>query len=122
MIERIDDMPAGTTGLRAWGTLTKEDYVDVLEPALNEAVAAGAVRLLFVLDSFGGMAAGAVVEDTKTGARMWFREHDAWRRMALVTDIEWIAKATRAFAWVAPGDVEVFPLAEEATARTWIAG
>ncbi len=122
MIERIDDMPAGTTGLRASGKLTKEDYVDVLEPALNKAVACGAVRLLFVLESFDGLAPSAVPEDMKTGFRAWFRDHKAWQKMAFVTDIEWIAKATRAFAFVAPGELEVFPLAEEGAARSWVSG
>jgi len=32
MIERIEDMPAGTVGLRASGRLTREDYRKVLEP------------------------------------------------------------------------------------------
>ncbi|MBS1864240.1 MAG: STAS/SEC14 domain-containing protein [Actinobacteria bacterium] len=121
MIEKIDGMPAGVTGLRAFGKLTKEDYTGVLEPALNEAVASGAVRLLFVLDSYDGLAANAMVEDMKTGFRAWFREHKAWRKMALVTDTEWIAKAMHVFAWMAPGEIEVFPLARQEEARAWVA-
>ena len=35
MVERMDDVPAGVIGLRASGKLTKEDYTDVLEPALR---------------------------------------------------------------------------------------
>ncbi len=121
MIEKIDDVPAGVTGLRAAGKLTKEDYVEVLEPALSAAVASGAVRLLFVLESYDGLEWGAMPEDLKTGFRAWFREHKAWQKMAFVTDVEWIARATRAFAWVAPGELEVFPLAEEDAARAWVA-
>ena len=30
MVERIDDMPAGTIGLRASGKLTRDDYREVL--------------------------------------------------------------------------------------------
>lgn len=121
MIEKIDDVPAGVTGLRASGKLTKEDYTEVLEPALNAAVASGEVRLLFVLDSYDGLEWGAMPEDLKTGFKAYFREHQAWQKMAFVTDVEWIAKATRAFAWVAPGELAVFPLAEEEAARTWVA-
>lgn len=54
MIERIEAMPAGTLGLRASGKLTVEDYREVLEPALEEAMAAGSVRLAFVLTEFAG--------------------------------------------------------------------
>lgn len=121
MIEKIDGMPGRSVGLRASGKLTKEDYVEVLEPALSEAVASGEVRLLFVLESYDGLEWGAMPEDLKTGFRAWFREHKAWQKMAFVTDVEWIAKATRAFAWVAPGELKVFSLGEEDAARAWVA-
>jgi len=47
MIERIEEMPAGTIGLRASGKLSREDYQQVLEPALREGVESGELRLLF---------------------------------------------------------------------------
>lgn len=121
MIARIEGMPAGTFGLRASGELTVDDYRDVLEPVLAEAVATGAVRLVFVLTDFDGLAAGAWVEDVKTGLRAWVRDHRSWRRMALVTDVEWVAKAMRAFAWMAPGEVRVFDLDELEEAKGWVA-
>jgi hypothetical protein len=36
-------------GLRASGKLTKEDYTDVLEPALKEAMDSGEARVVFML-------------------------------------------------------------------------
>jgi hypothetical protein len=122
MIERIEEMPAGTIGLRASGELTKEDYVEVLEPALREGVASGEVRLVFVLTDFDGLGSGAWIEDAKTGLNVWVRDHAAWKRFALVTDVEWVAKATRAFAWMAPGEVRVYDLGELDAAREWVAG
>lgn len=122
MIERIEAMPAGTVGLRASGKLTVEDYREVLEPALEEATAAGSVRLVFVLTGFDGVAPGAWIEDVKTGLRAWVRDHDAWKRMALVTDVEWVAKAMRAFAWMAPGEVRTFDLDQLEEAKGWVAG
>jgi hypothetical protein len=59
MIERIDDMPPETVGLRARGKLTKSDYTDVLEPALREAIASGELRLLFLLTDSGWVARAA---------------------------------------------------------------
>src|SRR6476469_5317267 len=103
MIERIDGMPAGTVGLRASGKLGKKDYREVLEPALREGVESGELRLLFVLTDFDGLGSGAWVEDMKTGLKTWVRDHSAWKRVALVTDVEWVAKAMRMFAWMAPG-------------------
>jgi hypothetical protein len=122
MIERIEEMPAGTIGLRATGKLSKEDYVEVLEPALREGVASGELRLVFVLTDFHGLGPGAWIEDAKTGMEAWVRNHSAWKRFALVTDVEWVAKAMRAFAWLAPGEVRVFDLGEMDAAREWVAG
>lgn len=122
MIERIEGMPAGTISLRASGKLSKDDYVEVLEPALAEGVASGELRLVFQLAEFDGLEHGAWIEDAKTGMRAWVRDHSSWHRFALVTDVEWVARAMRAFAWMAPGEVKVFPLAELDRATDWVAG
>jgi len=121
MIERIEDMPSGTIGLRASGKLSVEDYREVLEPALREGVGSGELRLMFVLADFDGLEPGAWVEDAKTGLGAWVRDHSAWKRFALVSDVEWVAKAMRMFAWMAPGEARVFDLDQEDEARAWVA-
>jgi hypothetical protein len=122
MIERIDGMPVGTVGLRASGKLSRDDYRNVLEPALEEGVASGELRLLFVLTDFDGLEHGAWIEDAKTGLNAWVRDHAAWKRFALVTDVEWVAKAMRMFAWLTPGEVIVRDLEGLEEARVWVAG
>lgn len=122
MIERIADMPAGTIGLRASGTLSKDDYARVLEPAIQEGVDSGALRMVFELGDFDGLGEGAWIEDAKTGMKAWIKDRAAWKRFALVTDVEWVAKSMKGFAWMAPGEVKVFPLAEADAAREWITG
>jgi SpoIIAA-like len=122
MIERIEGMPAGTIGLRASGKLTKDDYVQVLEPALREGVESGELRLLFVLADFDGLEAAAISEDMKTGLRAWVRDHSTWKRFAVVTDVEWVAKAMHMFAWATPGDVMITGLDGLEEARSWVAG
>ncbi|MDQ8043707.1 MAG: STAS/SEC14 domain-containing protein [Solirubrobacteraceae bacterium] len=122
MIERIEDLPDGVTGLRAGGTLTKDDYVRVLEPALQEGVETGSLRLLFELDDFEGLAEEAWIEDVKTGLKAYAKQRKAWHRFALVTDVEWVAKATKGFTWLIPGEAKVFSVAEGEAARAWVAG
>lgn len=122
MIEQIDGMPEGTLGLRASGKLSKEDYVEVLEPALRKGIESGELRLVFLLTDFQGLEAGAWPEDFKTGLRVWFRDHSAWKRFALVTDTEWVAKAMRMFTWLTPGEVMVCEPAELEQAKAWVAG
>ncbi len=122
MIERIDGMPAGTVGLRASGKLGKDDYTGVLEPALREGVESGELRLLFVLTDFDGLKAAAIPEDIKTGLKVWVRDHSAWKRFALVTDVEWVAKAMHMFTWLTPGEVLIRDLDGLEEARAWVAG
>ena len=122
MIERIDEMPAGTVGLRASGKLSKDDYTGVLEPALREGVESGELRLLFVLTDFDGLEAAAISEDMKTGLKAWVRDHSAWKRFALVTDVEWVAKAMHMFTWLTPGEVLIRDLDGLEEAKTWVAG
>jgi hypothetical protein len=122
MVEKIDDMPAGTIGFRASGKLTVEDYREVLVPALKEAVDAGEVRMLFVLSDFDELEPRAWLEDAKAGLELGFLKHSAWKRTAIVSDAEWVKKAMRLFAWMAPGEVKVYELGEQAEARAWVVG
>jgi hypothetical protein len=122
MIEPIEGMPAGTIGLKSSGKLSRGDYRDVLEPALNQGFQSGELRLLFVLSDFEGLEPGAWIEDMKTGLGAWVRHHSAWKRFALVTNVEWVVKAMHLFSWLAPGEVAVYKLAEVEEAKSWVAG
>lgn len=48
-------------------------------------------------------------------------ERSAWKRSAIGSDAEWVKKAMRLFAWMTPGEVEVYGLDQEAEARAWVA-
>jgi SpoIIAA-like len=122
MIERIEDMPAGTIGLRASGRLSRDDYREVLEPALRDGIDSGELRLVFMLTDFEGLEAGALPEDVRTGFSAWFGHHSAWKRFALVTDVEWVAKAMHMFAWMTPGEVMICEPDKLAEAKSWAAG
>ncbi|MEZ5122960.1 MAG: STAS/SEC14 domain-containing protein [Solirubrobacterales bacterium] len=121
MIERIENMPPGTIGLRASGKITRDDYRTVLEPALRDAVEAGEVRLLYVVEGDFEMRPGAVFEDAMTGARLGIAHHSAWKRMALVTDSDWVRRAVHAFAWMTPGEIRIWGLNGIDEAREWLA-
>jgi SpoIIAA-like len=117
MIKELDGMPAGVTGFEATGMLRAEDYRDVVLPALERAAAGGEVRFVVVIPESGGMSGGAVWQDLKVGV-----EHlRAWKRIALVTDIDWMAQMTALFGWMTPGEVRVFRLAQRDEAIAWAA-
>jgi len=86
MLRLIDEVPAGVIGFEASGRLEAEGYRDVVLPALERAARNGEVRFVIVMRSFDGMSGGALWQDLKIGI-----EHlRAWKRSALVTDIEWM--------------------------------
>jgi hypothetical protein len=64
----------------------------------------------------------ALWADAKLGFDMGVRHHKEWVRSAIVTDIDWMARATKLFAWMIPGESKVFPIAELEQAKAWVAG
>jgi hypothetical protein len=122
MVERIDDMPAGTIGFRASGKVTRDEYRDVLLPPMKEAAEAGEVRMLFVVGpSFEEFEPGALLEDTKAGLGLGARHYSAWNRTAVVTDVEWIQRAIHLLGWMSPGELMVAGIDQLEEAKTWVA-
>ena len=117
MISELQEMPIGVIGFEATGKLEAEDYSKVLLPAIERAAAAGDVRVLIEIRDFDGLSAGALWEDLKMGV-----EHlRAWKRIALVTDVEWMSHMASLFGWMTPGEMKHFSLAERSTALAWVA-
>jgi hypothetical protein len=44
-----------------------------------------------------------------------------WKRVALVTDVDWMTNLVKLFGWMSPGEVKHFPLADRDAAMTWAA-
>jgi hypothetical protein len=118
MIEELHDLPPGVIGFQASGKLETSDYRDVVLPALERALASGEVRFLIVMTDFKGMSGGALWEDLKVGV-----EHlRKWKRIAVVTDMEWVSHLTGLFGWMTPGETKVFPMDQRSDAIAWVAG
>ena len=118
MIKQLNDLPAGIVGFEASGKLSANDYRDVVIPALESAFKSGEVRFLIVMTDFGGLSGGALWQDLKVGV-----EHlRGWKRIALVTDIDWVTHATHLFGWMTPGETKTFSLDQRQEAIAWVAG
>ena len=118
MIRIIEHMPAGTIGVEATGKVTEEDYRDVLVPAVSAALEQGDVRLLYVLDKGSEYSAGAMWADTK----LWTKHLNAWTRVAVVSDADWLERSIKAFGWMMPGEIKVFESDDVDDAKEWLAG
>jgi hypothetical protein len=123
MIEQLTNMPPGTVGFRAAGDIEREDYDDVLAPALRRALeAGGGLRTLYVIEDLDELEPAALWADAKLGFDLGVRQREAWIRSAIVTDVQWMARATKLFAWMIPGEARVFGRAELEQAKAWVAG
>jgi hypothetical protein len=118
MIKELGGMPAGVIGFEASGQLRAEDYRDVVLPALVRAAETGDVRFVIAIRDFSGVSGGTLWQDLKMGV-----EHlRAWKRIALVTDIEWMRHLTALFGWMTPGETKTFSVAQLDEAIKWAAG
>ena len=119
MIKIMDDLSGNMVGFDAREKVTGTDYETVLLPAVEAKLKEYTkVRLLYYLGSdFTGYNAEALWDDTKIG----FKHLNAWEKIALVTDYEWIRKAVHLFAFTLPGHVRIFKNDELAKAKKWLA-
>lgn len=122
MVRPIAGMPAGTIGFSGSGKLTPDDYTEVLLPPLREAIAGGEpIRLLFWVEpDFDGLGARALWEDVKAEFSLGIRHPSAWKRIAIVSDAEWVRRAGKAFGWLVPGEFRLFPTSELDAAKEWV--
>lgn len=120
MIRLLRDMPPGVLGLEAVDDVEREDYDNVIVPAIEDAIARhGKVRLVYLLGpEFDDYEEEAVWEDLKLGGR-----HPAsFERVAIVTDARWAGPALKVLSVLLPGQARAFPLSELETAKRWAAG
>jgi hypothetical protein len=118
MLQILSGFPANVLAISVTGTLTAEEYRDVLAPALTAKIRAqGPLRLfVHVGPEFREMKAAAMWEDFKMGMRHW----NDWREAAVVTDVTWIANCARLFAPFFRAPIRVFPIRDYAAAQDWI--
>jgi hypothetical protein len=120
MIEVLPDMPQGVTGIRVSGRLLGDDLRE-FKPAMEELLT-GEIRIVEIIASdYEGFGPGGLVEDLKLGFGALLQHHSAFKRIAVVSDKEWVAHTLRALAWMVPGELALFGLDELERAKEWAA-
>ena len=120
-IEALADVPQGVTGFRVSGRLSGDDLRG-FRPALDKLKDSGEIRIVEVIDSdYAGFGTGGLAEDLKMGLGLMLEHHAAFKRIAVVSDKEWVGHAIHAMAWMVPGDIAVFGLDELEQAKEWAA-
>ena len=120
MIEKLNGFPENVIAAACKGHVTRQDYETVLVPLVEEKLKAhDKVRLYYEIGpDFDEIDPGAVLEDIKVGMGNLSR----WERIAVVTDVDWIRIAMKAFSFLIPAEMRFFPMTDAEKARDWISG
>ena len=122
MIEALPDMPEGVTGIRVSGRVSGDEMRE-FKPDMDEMLNTGEIRIVEVIASdYEGFGHGGLFEDLKLGFGALFRHHSAFKRIAVVSDKEWVAHTLHAVGWMVPGELAFFGLDELERAKEWAAG
>ena len=118
MLELIPNVPDNVLAVTATGKVTKEDYEEVIFPALEKkAKDHSKLRLLYhVSPEYTGITGGGLYEDDKVGRKYFF----SFEKIAVVTGKNSIRNAIKAFGWMMPGEKKIFGAAELDDALAWI--
>ncbi|MGH7983397.1 MAG: STAS/SEC14 domain-containing protein [Candidatus Udaeobacter sp.] len=118
MIEITPGLLDNILAVTAHGTVTAEDYENVLLPAVAEVLKRHKkIRLLFrTAGDFSGYTAGAMWDDAKLGVR----HITAFEKIAVVSDVPWLVQATKFFRFLLPCLVKIFGSNNMRDAEAWI--
>jgi hypothetical protein len=117
VITLLDNLPANVLGVEVSGDITRDDYAQILLPAIDRhREAHGKVRLLYILDDEHDFTAGALWEDEK----LFDRHPFSFAKIAIATNAKGIRGVVKAFGWMIPGDVKLFSRDDIDQARSWI--
>jgi hypothetical protein len=119
MMKLLTNLPDYVVSVCVSGEIDAKDYATILIPAIDSALHKhNKIRMLYQLTpEFTGFTSAAMWDDVKIGLAHW----KAWEKVAVVTDVLWVANATRMFAFMMPGPVKVFSNSEQSAAEKWIA-
>ena len=96
MVERVADLPEHVLGFRATGTITHDEYRDLMKPIYATLERGEKLNIYFELaDAFRGLDLGALWEDLKAAGSVGLKHRSSWHRMAVVTDKDWIRHGRR---------------------------
>ena len=106
MIQRISSLPETMVGFRAMGEVTKEDFDQIVLPAVREIVEkTGQLNYMLVIDtSLQNFTAGAWIKDAILGIKNLTK----WHRAAIVSDAKTIKKFIAFFSILIPGEFKGF--------------
>lgn len=118
MITQIAGLAGNTAGFTLTGDITKEDYDNVVFPAVKQAKGDGKdINLLLVINTdLSNFTMGAWMKDALLGLQNLTKMN----RVAVVSDSHLVKNMTAMANMVVPGDYKFFLPTEENEAKVWV--
>ena len=118
MIEIINDLPENVIAFRATGKVTKEDYENILMPAVDaQSKKFKKINFFLWLDTdVSNYTAGAWIDDVLVG----LKHLTHWDKVAIVSNYDIIKKITNFFGHLVPGTYKGFTIDDLETAKKWV--
>ena len=118
MITLIKNLPDDIIGYSYDDEVTAADYEKVLFPAVEAAIKKSKdLKILCRLgENFKGFKLGALKEDIEIGLK-YFKD---WKKIAFVSDKEWMKHIIKAFGFLVPAKVRTFENKEVDAAIKWL--
>lgn len=118
MITLIENIPGDIIAFRYDGEVTATDYETILFPAVEAAFKKSKAlkALCQVGENFKGFKLGALKDDMELGLK-YFRD---WKKIAFVSDQEWMNHTVKAFGFLVPAKVKTFENKSMNEAIKWL--
>lgn len=120
MITQIKDIPNTMVGFRASGEVSRDDFDQVVLPAVAELVQrTDELNYMLVLDTpLKNFTLGAWIKDALLG----LNNLSKWNRVAIISDSESLNTFTNIFGNVMPGEFKGFSPEQTDEAIEWASG
>lgn len=119
MIEVMNDLPPHVVGFRVTGKVTKEDYENVLMPAVDaQSKMFNKINFILCLNThMSNYTFGAWIDDALVG----LQHLTHWHKVAIISHSNVIKKMTNIFGHLVPGIYKGFQISKLEAAKEWVA-
>ncbi len=118
MIKVIQNIGKDVIGFELSGVVSGDDYEKILVPAVEKKLQEGdGLKVLYhVGKDFDSYELKAMYDDTKVG----FKFFGKWKKIAVVSDVEWIIHGAKIFSFAVSGEIRTFSNMEIDAAKKWL--
>jgi len=118
MMDIIENMPSNVVAVSVHGQVTGDDYDEVLTPLVVEKLKDNdKIRMLYHIGpTFTGFTAAALWDDAKLG----ISHIAAFEKVAVVSDVNWVANAAKIFGVFVPCPVKFYANKHMDKAKVWV--